>query len=114
MEMITEHFHQDQAIVNEGDMASSFYIVKSGKVSIVKDGQTKAYLDSGFYFGEGALTKDFISKRSATVKARTEVECLSIGKNNFLKIFGEEVNILVERNTLRYLFRNSDVLKNFS
>ena len=85
-----------------------------GQVSIVKDGNIVAFLESGSYFGESALSLTTKSKRSATVRAETTVECLSISKHAFYSVFGEEVSGLVDRNILRYLFRQSDLLKDLS
>ena len=36
--LIKERFIKNQAIVNEGDPASSFYIIKSGEVKIMSKG----------------------------------------------------------------------------
>ena len=70
-------------------------------------------MEEGSYFGESALSKEDSIKRSASVRCETEVECLSIGKNAFLEIFGE-ISTLVERNILRFLFRESSVLKSLT
>ncbi len=36
--LITQVFMKNQEIVNQGDAASSYYIIKKGKVVIKKDG----------------------------------------------------------------------------
>lgn len=76
---------------------------------MVKNNSIITFLEAGSYFGESALSKTETIKRSATVRCETEVECLSIGKYAFLKVFGE-IDQLVERNTIRFLFRESPVL----
>ena len=70
-------------------------------------------MEEGSYFGESALSKEDSIKRSASVRCETEVECLSIGKNAFLEIFGE-ISTLVERNILRFMYRESSVLKSLT
>lgn len=84
-------------------------------MEIIKNDEIKAFLDAFSYFGESCLSKDeFNTKRSATVRAHTEVECLSIGRNSFFTIFGNEVESIVIRNSLRKMFRDSSVFKNFN
>jgi cGMP-dependent protein kinase 1 len=41
--------------VNEGDQADSFYMIKEGTVSIIKDGKELRKLHKGDSFGENAL-----------------------------------------------------------
>lgn len=48
------------------------------------------------------------------MRAHTEVECLSIGRNSFFTIFGNEVGSIVMRNSLRKMFRDSSVFKHFN
>lgn len=84
-------------------------------MEIIKNEEIKAFLDAYSYFGESALSKDEMNnKRGATVRAHTEVECLSIGRTSFFNIFGNEVENIVIRNSVRKMFRESIVFKHFS
>lgn len=49
---------KDQIIVNEGDQASSFYIIAEGYVGIFKDGQLIRKLEANESFGEQALLSE--------------------------------------------------------
>ena len=51
-------YQPGQAIVNKGDIADSFYLVKSGKVGCYNGDQFIRYLEKGDSFGEQALYKD--------------------------------------------------------
>ena len=64
-----EHFTVGTKIINQKDKGSKFYILKSGTVKIVKDGNHVAELSEGAYFGEMALLSDEV--RVATVIAFT-------------------------------------------
>lgn len=50
--LITQKFQMGENIVNEGDPASSFYIVKSGTISILKGKNEIRKMEKGESFGE--------------------------------------------------------------
>lgn len=101
LEKIAEHtniqfFSPGEMIINQGDIATKFFVLLKGKVEIVrrrKEGQEKhiALLDKrGDYFGEiGLLQKNTL--RMATVRAAgsENAEVLVIGRDNFLKMVGD-------------------------
>ena len=62
---------KNENIVNEGDPASSYYIIKEGVVKILKGTQEIRKMQKGDSFGEQALYAN--SVRQCTVKAFTEV-----------------------------------------
>lgn len=67
--LITQKFNKGENIVNEGDPASSFYIIKEGTVVVLKDGKEIRKMVKGDSFGEQALYYNTV--RTATVKAVT-------------------------------------------
>ena len=69
--MISLRFKQSENILDEGDLASSFYIIQEGTVIVFKDGKEIRKLTKGDYFGEQAF--HYHTVRSATVKALTDV-----------------------------------------
>lgn len=76
------------AIVNEGQGAAGLFVVLSGSVRItmrVGDGQEKelATIGPGGSFGEMALFQDW-GRRSATVTAAQDTECLVLPRLDFL------------------------------
>jgi len=80
-----------QAIVRQGEVGNSFFVVCSGKMKVVKqDAQGQelvmAYLPEGAFFGEMALLSG--QKRTATVVAEEESDLLEISApvlNNLVK-----------------------------
>ena len=65
--LITQKFNKGENIVNEGDPASSFYIIKDGTVVVLKDAKEIRKMVKGDSFGEQALYYNTV--RTATVKA---------------------------------------------
>lgn len=66
-------------IVREGDPGNSFFLIKKGEVEVSKEDKFITKIVEGQYFGESVFNREEV-KRSATIKAISEVECLSIEK----------------------------------
>ena len=79
-----EVYEPDQDIVTEGDIGQRLYVIQRGEVDVLRcdgDGAPEvklATLGPGEHFGELAVFEG--SRRSATVRARTRVEVLSLGR----------------------------------
>src|SRR5216110_1669498 len=77
-------------IVKQGDPASAFYILISGRARVVKSGSSNVEeivlgtLRPGDSFGEAALTEG--GTRSATVRCSTSVEVLRLDRADFLSL----------------------------
>src|SRR5438105_3655657 len=77
-------------IVKQGEPASAFYILISGRARVVKSGANNgeeivlATLRPGDSFGEAALTEG--GTRSATVRCSTSVEVLRLDRGEFLAL----------------------------
>ncbi len=77
-----------QTIIKQGDEGDKFYIIRRGKVEVIKEAMEKsdvvATLDTGAFFGELALLKK--EPRAATVRATEEVELLTLSKEIFMDV----------------------------
>lgn len=81
------HYEPGDYILKQGDPPANFYVVDRGEVEIVKESgdppqsDVIAVLGPGAFFGEQALINQ--QPRSASVRARTPVEVVVMGRNVF-------------------------------
>jgi len=88
-------FRAGSAIIEEGEYGDELFIIVSGEINIEKktmqnERYTVTTLDStmgGLYVGELALIDN--DRRSASVMANTDCDCLVIDRDEFLK-FGDQ------------------------
>ncbi len=77
-------YEPGQDIVSEGEIGQSLYIIKAGEVEVIKGasgnggGECVATLGPGERFGEVAVFRQV--RRTATVRAKTRVEVLHVGR----------------------------------
>ncbi|KAL4499727.1 hypothetical protein ABPG72_017267 [Tetrahymena utriculariae] len=107
--LINIKFMKGDNIVNEGDAADSFFMIKEGIVSVWKDKKEIRKLGKGDSFGEQALYVS--SKRAASVRAEGPVKLLSLGRDNLTKILGDKIQVIIFNNIIRWSFAKSDLLK---
>lgn len=85
-----------ERIVTQGTRGDSFYIIVNGTVEIVKDGVPIKRYRAGDFFGEIALLFD--QPRNADAIARTDVDLVTIDRNDFLSVLrGSEMLVRLER-----------------
>jgi CRP-like cAMP-binding protein/phosphoribosyl 1,2-cyclic phosphodiesterase len=85
-----------ERIVTQGTRGDSFYVIVNGAVQIVKDGVPIKRYRAGDYFGEMAILLD--QPRSADAIAKSDVDLVSIDRNDFLSILrGSEMLTRLER-----------------
>lgn len=101
-----EHYARNDVIVRQGDLAKSFFIIKSGMVAVSNLSSSGVYnliryLEQGDFFGEsGLLTGQSIS---ATITAFTPVDIFIIDKDSFYAMLTRQVGIAIElARTLAY------------
>jgi NADH dehydrogenase len=84
------HFEPGDYIIKQGEPPSGFYVIEQGEVEIVRalpekpQGEVIATLGAGNFFGEQALINN--RPRGASVRARTPVEVVVMGRNVFTTI----------------------------
>jgi MFS family permease len=70
----------------QGERGCSFYIVVAGEADVIGDGEIVRTAGPNGYFGEIALIRN--APRTATVRARTELELLELDRDVFLDAIG--------------------------
>jgi putative ABC transport system ATP-binding protein len=88
-QMELEEFKPGELVIRQGDPGDKFYLIRSGEAEVlVRDAggadAVVATLDEGKFFGEKALMTG--EPRSATVRAKTQMELCSLDKNEFQSI----------------------------
>jgi MFS family permease len=69
-------------IVRAGEPGDDFYVLARGEVGVEVEGAPRARLGPGDFFGEIALLHG--TRRTATVRARTDVEAYALGRDAFV------------------------------
>ena len=69
-------------VITEGETGDLFYLVVSGEAAVNVSGEHRASITDGGFFGEIALLRD--TPRTATVTAATDLELLSLDRDEFL------------------------------
>ena len=72
------------AVFEQGDLGDRYYVVESGEVDVIGDGQVVATLGPGDGFGEIALLRR--TRRTATAVARTDIRLRGLGSDHFLAV----------------------------
>ena len=86
-----QYFATDHVIFEKGDPGDIMFIIKRGQVQVIRDNTILAVLTDGQFFGEMALVSD--EPRNATIKTVTEVEVLTLDKNDFKHLLETNPNI---------------------
>jgi CRP-like cAMP-binding protein len=80
-------------IFRTGDPGNALFIVADGIVEVIDDsaGRTLAELSRGQTFGEMALLSG--GTRTATIRAKTDVQLLAIGKGDFTRLLADNASL---------------------
>lgn len=83
------HFIAKDWIIREGETADAFFILLEGDVEVSKGAEERqlGLLHTGTYFGERGIIGE--GRRTANVRARTDVLVLEMGADDFLGIVRE-------------------------
>jgi hypothetical protein len=80
--MLPLHVEAGREIVREGEAGDRFYVIASGEVEIVTHGEVINHEGPGEFFGEISLLRDV--PRTATVRAKTDVELRALERDDFI------------------------------
>ncbi|MFC7490353.1 MULTISPECIES: MFS transporter [unclassified Knoellia] len=101
-------------VFRQGDVGDRYFLIASGEVDVVGDGQVVATLGPGEGFGEIALLRS--TRRTATVVARSEVGLLALSSERFIAVVlgyapsAQEATVAVDGLLERYTPGDSDVV----
>ncbi len=86
-----QYFGPDQVVFEQGDYGEEMYVIKRGKVQVLRDDKMIAELAEPSFFGEMALVSE--EPRNATVKAMEETETLMLKKEDFRELIQTKPSI---------------------
>jgi CRP-like cAMP-binding protein len=75
-------------IARQGEIGTGFFVIVSGLVRVVRDGEVVARLGAGEFFGELSVLDRM--PRNATVAAEEPTSCLALASWDFDKVLLEE------------------------
>ena len=92
----SESFANGAVIVRMGEPGSTLFVVKSGRVEVVRDqeggpGITLATFGPGEFFGELSIFDG--EKRSATVIAIEDTETVTLGRFDVMRVVGHDPQV---------------------
>ncbi|MCK4322795.1 cyclic nucleotide-binding domain-containing protein [candidate division WOR-3 bacterium] len=101
----------EETLFREGDEGDQMYLIKSGKIRIVKEmskgeEKTLAVLEAGAFFGEMAVLDK--RPRSASAIAETDTELIIVNRDVFLRKINENPFIKYVISTLTERLRKTD------
>lgn len=86
-----QEYNKNDYIIRKGEMGKYFYIILAGHADILQNGQRKAILQAGAYFGEYSLLAN--AATSSDIIAATNMKVIAITKDDFLRfISNTEIN----------------------
>jgi CRP-like cAMP-binding protein len=89
--MIEVDFPKDAVIARQGEVGTGFFLVASGGVRVVRDGQTIARIGPGDFFGELSVLDG--RPRVATVIADEPTVCLALASWDFEAVVKDEPTV---------------------
>ena len=81
-------FPAGHVIARQGEIGTGFFVIVSGLVRVVRDGEVVARLGAGEFFGELSVLDRM--PRTATVAAEEATSCLALASWDFDKVLLEE------------------------
>lgn len=87
-------FQAGQIIVTQGTPGQAFYLILSGRVEIIRDGQSLGAFGPGDFFGEMSLLDQ--APRSATIRALEPTVCLMLSSWDFKALLEQHPSIAVK------------------
>jgi CRP-like cAMP-binding protein len=81
-------FPAGHVIARQGEIGTGFFVIVSGGVRVVRDGNVVARLGPGEFFGELSVLDRM--PRNATVAAEVPTSCLALASWDFEKVLLEE------------------------
>jgi cGMP-dependent protein kinase len=107
--IIIEKYFPGQSIVNKGDMANSYYVIKEGVVECWNNENFIRELNEGDSFGEQALFES--STRALTVKSKTRTTCIVLSRETLVSVLGGDIETIINKNSCLWAIERHEIFK---
>ena len=81
----------DRVLARQGEIGTGFFVIVSGSVRVVRDGETLAVLGPGDFFGELSVIDG--KPRTAQVVSVEPTTCLALATWDFEAVIGEQPSV---------------------
>lgn len=99
-----------EVIINQGEVALFAYIVNSGSVKFLVNGEDKGYSSKGQVFGENCLFSDNLI-RQATVISIGNTQLISLDRESIIEVFGDDYKTIFFKNIVLNSLLSDSLLK---
>lgn len=111
--LVREQYKQGTVLFKKGDVPVSFYIIESGKVSLVFDNPNKTDIVLGSLesFGEGAFKPG--GRREGTATVVEDLVCLTINEEKMQECLGGSLSNIVYHNIKKWAIKSSPLFSGY-
>ena len=107
-----QSFSKGSVIVRQGEKGDVFYMITKGSVDVLRSNSHVASLGVNSFFGEKALLSS--DTRQATCVAVSDVECLTLLREDFVLLLGNMDNLLSSSGRPEPLEQKTSSVRNIS
>lgn len=97
---MSQYYEKNSKICKEGELASSFYILKAGRIRRLKEGATLGFIEKGEVFEHAAaLNEEPLRRETLITEENSHVLALSISEVR--SSLGKSLHVVLLRNQLK-------------
>ncbi|OMJ91346.1 hypothetical protein SteCoe_6141 [Stentor coeruleus] len=90
-----QEYEEGQIIFSQGAQGDSFYVVKLGRVEVIRNDVLLRTINKLDYFGERSIL--FNELRTATIRAQSKTECWVLHKSDFFRVIDERMRLMLQK-----------------
>lgn len=110
---MSQYYEKYSKICKEGELASSFYILKSGRIRRIKDGVTCGFIEKGEIFEHEVPLNDETFRRYTLITEENS-HVIAISVTDVKKALGKSLQIVLIRNQLKNILKKETFFQKLS
>lgn len=107
--LITVKYNSGQKIITEGEPGHQLFIIKEGVVLCQRNGVDICRFGPSNYFGDTALLKN-TPRTASCIAIEGTVKCGVLTRETLQKVLGDQLTVIIHRNTITTAMKNSTKL----